>query len=324
MTPAVFLKLLAIFVVIAIGWVAGRAKFFGGGEAARALSNTAFYLFAPALLFRTTARIDFATMPWSALAAFFIPAVAWMLVIYAWRKARQRRGGGTAAAEPSVRAISATFGNTAQLGIPLAAALFGERGLSIHLAVVSLHALTLLSILTLLVELDVARSGNVPAGLGRTLLNTVRNTVIHPIVLPVMVGLGWNVLGLPIPAAADEILVMLGQAVVPVCLIAIGMSLAHYGIRGSARAAVWVSAGKLMLMPALVLLTGYFIFGLQGLPLTVIVMAAALPTGANALMFSQRYAAQEAETTAVLVISTAAFVATAPLWLSLLHFISGG
>lgn len=324
MTPAVFLKLLAIFVVIAIGWIAGRARFFGGGEAARALSNTAFYLFAPALLFRTTARIDFATMPWSALAAFFIPAVAWMLVIYAWRKARQRRGGGTAAAEPSVRAISATFGNTAQLGIPLAAALFGERGLSIHLAVVSLHALTLLSILTLLVELDVARSGNVPAGLGRTLLNTVRNTVIHPIVLPVMVGLGWNVLGLSIPAAADEILVMLGQAVVPVCLIAIGMSLAHYGIRGSARAAVWVSAGKLMLMPALVLLTGYFIFGLQGLPLTVIVMAAALPTGANALMFSQRYAAQEAETTAVLVISTAAFVATAPLWLSLLHFIPGG
>lgn len=324
MTPAVFLKLLAIFVVIAIGWIAGRARFFGGGEAARALSNTAFYLFAPALLFRTTARIDFATMPWSALAAFFIPAVAWMLVIYAWRKARQRRGGGTAAAEPSVRAISATFGNTAQLGIPLAAALFGERGLSIHLAVVSLHALTLLSILTLLVELDVARSGNVPAGLGRTLLNTVRNTVIHPIVLPVMVGLGWNVLGLPIPAAADEILVMLGQAVVPVCLIAIGMSLAHYGIRGSARAAVWVSAGKLMLMPALVLLTGYFVFGLQGLPLTVIVMAAALPTGANALMFSQRYAAQEAETTAVLVISTAAFVATAPLWLSLLHFIPGG
>ena len=60
MTPAVFLKLLAIFVVIAIGWIAGRARFFGGGEAARALSNTAFYLFAPALLFRTTARIDFA------------------------------------------------------------------------------------------------------------------------------------------------------------------------------------------------------------------------------------------------------------------------
>ncbi|MCM5679286.1 AEC family transporter [Schlegelella sp. S2-27] len=324
MTPAVFLKLLAIFVVIAIGWTAGRAKFFGGGEAARALSNTAFYLFAPALLFRTTARIDFGTMPWSALAAFFVPAVGWMLAIYAWRKWRQRRGSGMVAAEPSVRAISSTFGNTAQLGIPLAAALFGEHGLSIHLAIVSVHALTLLSVLTLLVELDVARSGAAPASLWRTLFNTARNTVIHPIVLPVMVGIAWNLLDVPIPAAMDEILVMLGQAVVPVCLIAIGMSLAHYGIRGSAQAAVWISAAKLLAMPAWVLLAGYFVFGLRGLPLTVIVTAAALPTGANALMFSQRYAAQEAETTAVLVISTVVFVATAPLWLSLLHLIPGG
>ena len=324
MTSAVFLKLLAIFVVIAIGLIAGRAKFFGGGEAARALSNTACYLFAPALLFRTTARIDFATMPWSALAAFFVPAVGWMLVIYAWRKWRRRHGSGMLPAEPSVRAISSTFGNTAQLGIPLAAALFGERGLSIHLAIVSVHALTLLSVLTLLVELDVARSGTGPASLGRTLLNTVRNTVIHPIVLPVMIGIAWNLSAAPIPAAMDEILVMLGQAVVPVCLIAIGMSLAHYGIRGAARAAVWISVAKLLAMPLFVLLAGYAVFGLRGLPLTVIVMAAALPTGANALMFSQRYAAQEAETTAVLVVSTAAFVATAPLWLSLLHLIPGG
>ena len=59
MTAAVFLKLLAIFVVIAIGWIAGRARFFGGGEAARALSNTAFYLFAPALLFRTMSAVRF-------------------------------------------------------------------------------------------------------------------------------------------------------------------------------------------------------------------------------------------------------------------------
>jgi malonate transporter and related proteins len=35
-------------------------------------------------------------------------------------------------------------------------------------------------------------------------------------------------------------------------------------------------------------------------------------------MFSQRYRAQEAETTAVNVLSTLGFVVTAPLWLALL------
>jgi malonate transporter and related proteins len=145
----------------------------------------------------------------------------------------------------------------------------------------------------------------------------VRNTLIHPVVLPVLVGMGWNLAGLPIPPAADEILSMLGQAVVPVCLVAIGMSLAHYGLQGSLRGAGWLTAAKLVAQPALVLAVGHFVFGLSGLPLTVIVMCAALPSGTNALMFSQRYRSQEAETTATLVLSTLVFVLTAPLWLAL-------
>lgn len=319
MTPAVFLKLLAIFTVVTIGWLAGRAKFFGGGETARALSNAAFYLFAPALLFRTTARIDFATLPWAVIVAYFVPVVGLLLGIYVWR--RRRRSSEGSPAEPSVRAITATFSNTVQLGIPIALALFGEAGLSIHLAIVSLHALILLSLVTVLVELDVARAASrTEAGrprLAATLKLTVRNTLIHPVVLPVLVGMGGNVAGLPIPPAADEILSMLGQAVVPVCLVAIGMSLAHYGLQGSLRAAGWLTAAKLVAQPALVLVVGHFVFGLSGLPLTVIVMCAALPSGTNALMFSQRYRSQEAETTATLVLSTLVFVLTAPLWLAL-------
>ena len=59
-------------------------------------------------------------------------------------------------------------------------------------------------------------------------------------------------------------------------------------------------------------------FGLRGLPLDVIVMIAALPVGSNALIFAQRYRCGEVEVTAATVISTLAFVLSAPLWLSLL------
>ena len=85
----------------------------------------------------------------------------------------------------------------------MAAALFGEAGLAIHLAIVSLHALVLLTLSTALVELDLARAkaagGELDAHLGRTLLSTARNTIIHPVVLPVLIGLAWNALGLPLP-----------------------------------------------------------------------------------------------------------------------------
>lgn len=326
MSSAVLLKLLAIFVVVALGYVVGRLGWLGkasdGHDPARTLSSAAYYIFVPALLFRTTARIDFRAMPWDTLIAVFVPLVAMLLAVYAWQR-RAARTSGLAVAGPSVRAISAAFGNTVQVGIPMAAALFGEAGLQIHLAIVSLHALTLLTLATALVELDLAqaarRAGAGGAGhLTATLLTTARHTLIHPVVLPVLCGMAWNLLGLPLPAVADEILSTLGDAVVPLCLVLIGMSLAYYGMRGAARPALWLSALKLLVLPALVLAAAHWGFGLRGLPLAVVVMMAALPIGSNALIFAQRYRTLEAETTAATVFSTLAFVVSAPLWLTVL------
>jgi predicted permease len=96
------------------------------------------------------------------------------------------------------------------------------------------------------------------------------------------------------------------------------MSLAYYGVKGAARGAVVISVLKLVVLPALVLATAHWGFGLTGLPLAVVVMMAALPVGSNALIFSQRYAALEAEATAAIVFSTVAFVATASVWLAVL------
>jgi predicted permease len=61
--------------------------------------------------------------------------------------------------------------------------------------------------------------------------------------------------------------------------------------------------------------------GLDGLALAVVVMAASLPVGSNALIFSQRYETLEAEATAAIVLSTFAFVLTAPLWLAVLNLL---
>jgi len=150
------------------------------------------------------------------------------------------------------------------------------------------------------------------------LLTTARNTLIHPVVLPVLAGLAWNLAGLPLPALLDEILSTLGTAVVPLCLVLIGVSLAQYGVKGHLRGATAVTLGKLVLLPAVVLVVAHWGFGLSGVPLAVLVMAASLPVGSNALLFAQRYATLEAEATAAIVASTVAFVATAAFWLAVL------
>lgn len=328
MSTLVLYKLLAIMAAVAIGYVAGRMRWLGRPEAdpARVLSAAAFYIFVPALLFRTTARVDLGALPWRMLAAYFLPALALMLLTHAWHKRRRRQRDGIGAAAPSVRAISVSFGNSVQIGIPMVTAIFGEAGLALHLILVSLHALVLLSVATALVELDLASEQARDAsalGLWRTLTTTVRNTVLHPVVLPVLVGLGWNLLGLGLPGPLDEGLQLLGSAVVPLCLVLIGLSLAYSGTRGHVRGAIGVALAKLLLLPALVLAVAHWGFGLTGLPLSVMVLMASAPVGANALVFAQRYQSMEAETTTAIVLSTLAFMLTVPLWLGLLARLNG-
>lgn len=329
MTAAVLAKLLAIVMAVGIGYASGRMRWLGGSDVdpARVLGNAAFYIFVPALLFRTTARLALHALPWPMLVAFFVPVLAVMFAVYFWQRRRLAHSSLPVPA-PAVRAISAVFGNTLQVGVPMAAALFGEAGLGLHITITSLHALTLLTALTIAVEIDLARAqargdphtGAVKAHpLMATVKVTVRNTVIHPVVLPVLLGLGWNATGLGLPAGLDECLQMLGSAVVPLCLVLIGMSLAYYGLPRDAGAAIGICVLKLLVLPAVVLVTAHWGFGLDGLPLKVAVMIAALPVGSNALIFAQRYDAQQAETTATIVVTTLGYAITAPAWLAVLQ-----
>ena len=338
MNALVASKLLAIFCAVALGWAAGRMRWLGnasaGSDPARTLGNAAFYIFVPALLFRTTARLDMATMPWATVGAFFTPVLAVLLASYGLRRwqlrrvvAADRQQVEQLAAEPAARAVAVVFGNSVQVGIPVAAALFGEAGLGVHIALVSLHAMVLLTVLTVLVELDVARARaqhDAASGLWRTLRSTVRNTVIHPVVLPVLAGMLWHMLGITLPVPLDETLQLLGSAVAPLCLVLIGLSLAYLptaNLRGSLAAAVQVTVLKLLVLPAVVLLVSHGIFGLGGLPLQVVVVMSAMPTGSNALIFAQRYRSHEAAATTAIVISTLAFALTLPGWLAVLAWV---
>ncbi|HKT01438.1 MAG TPA: AEC family transporter [Rugosimonospora sp.] len=308
MSAGLLLKLLAVFAVIGVGWLSGRLRVLGPG-AATTLGAAAFGVFTPALLFRTTAHVDLAKLPWATIVAYYGPTVVLMFAAYAWQRLRHPPRPEV----PAVRALSLSFSNTVQLGIPVATALFGPAGLTLHLALASLQALVLLTTGTMLAE--VGRSTGRWVGAA---LVTLRRAFIHPVVLPILLGLAFNASGLPIPGPVDDVLVTLGQAVVPVSLVTIGLTLAQYGVAGTAGRAVTTALGKLVVQPAAVFPVAYWLLGLRGLPLTVAVMCAALPIGANVLLFAQRYEVLEAEVTGAIVTSTVAYLVTGTLWLLLL------
>jgi malonate transporter and related proteins len=328
MTPAVLYKLLAIVATIAVGWwvqrrgwLAPAGAALGAGAAndtvAQVLGHTTMYLFIPALLFKTMAVQDLAALPLRLLVAYFVPALLFTGVAYAL----YRRQAGATSAAAATRTVAAVYGNAVQLGIPVAAALFGPQGLALHISLVSAHGVLLLTTLTVLAEGTPPAPGQVSPSAWATLRSTVRKSVIHPVVLPVLLGLAYNLTGLGLHPVAEQLLQSLAAAVVPVSLVLIGVSLATYGVRGRLQGAVGVAALKLLVLPALVLAVAHLGFGLRGMPLAVLVMMAALPTGTNALVFAQRYRVQQAQASVAVVVSTLGFIVSAGLWLAVLGWL---
>ena len=73
---------------------------------------------------------------------------------------------------------------------------------------------------------------------------------------------GWG-----LHPALDEALLGLSRAVVPVCLLLIGVNLAQYGLRGRMRGALGTSVLKLFVLPACVLLFAHTVVHLSGMDL---------------------------------------------------------
>ena len=308
-------KLLPIFLLAFAGYLFGRSKAFDSGQVTLGISNVAFYLFVPALLFRTTARIDLASLQFQALAVFFVPSVLLLLAVVLFERRQQ-----TSADAATVRALSMTFGNTVQIGIPVVVAAFGEVGLAIHATIIAVHALVMLTTATILIEWDRRDRQTVGriASIVGVLLPMLKQTLIHPVILPVVAGFAWNFLKLPLTGAVDATLIILAQAAVPLCLVLIGLSMAHYGIKGVIKPALTVSAVKLLVQPLLVALVAFWLVPLAPTVAAVTVLCAALPVGANPLLFAQRYNVAERETTAAIVVSTVLYGGTVTLLLAVL------
>ena len=304
MNQTVISSLLPVVLLIALGLVVGKRGWIRD-TSVKDLANLVFLVLSPALLFHAMSTVRVEQLSLRPVAAYFLGA----FVIF----------GGTLLLKgfnrtSVVTAIANTYSNTAMIGIPLIGLAYGAPGMVTLLTLVSLHSLVLLSLATVAVELAQAReqaaSGegarrHIVAVLGRA----VRNAIIHPVPIPIIVGLLWAQTGWQMPEVIDKPIQWLGQAFGPLALVMVGVTLAQTRVGTHFKGALLLAVVKNLLHPALVVLIGWML-GLSGLPLTVMVVAAALPMGANVFLFSQRYRAAEDLITAAVAVSTATGIVT--------------
>ncbi len=291
-------SLLPVVLLIFVGFIAGRAKLVRP-EAVRDLSNLVFLVLTQAMLFRTMSSVHLERLELRPVFQYFAVATVLffaMLVAYG----RDSRA--------SVLALAGIFSNTLMIGVPLIGLAYGQEGLVLLFTLISLHALVLLTLATLVLELQMAHEHAAETGERRHLLATlfqaVRSAIFHPVPLPILAGLLYAQTDWGLHPVVDKPLQLLGSAFGPVALVLVGITLSQTAIGVRLKDAVRLSLVKTVVHPLLMAAVAWAL-GLRGLHLSVMVVVAALPIGANVFLFSQRYRKEEDTVTAAVAVSTA-------------------
>jgi len=271
---------------------------------ADALTQFVFTVAVPALLFRLMS--DFSRLP-PVDARLLIAYFGGCLAVFALGRLLAFQLFRMDGAAQSVFAVGGIFANTLLLGIPVAKVTLGDAAIPVVSLVLVFNSLVLWTLVTVSVEW--ARTGQVSlAGFAGTAMNVVTN----PVVASILAGTAWGWAGVPLPGIADRTLDLVGQAAVPLSLIALGMGLAEFGVREAWRESAAICVLKLAVQPIVV----YALARLLDLPpleTQAVVLLAAMPVGANVYLMAREFGALPGAIAASLVISTALAAFTTPV-----------
>jgi malonate transporter and related proteins len=266
--------------LIAAGYLAVLFRFVSE-TANKGISEFAFSIAIPALLFRTIVVSEFPSVSAFSIWGAFYGALAltWIAALLMSAVLRQQREDGP------VFAIGAVYGNIVMLGIPLTLSALGSQAAGSMALILSVNTPLLWLCGTLqMAWIDRKQSGS-PASL---VLPIILDLARNPIMLALGLGLLWRLTGIGLHPVVDRTVELLAQAGSPTALIALGINLFRFEVRGAKLGIVIMCALKLLAMPAVAWMLAHLL-QLPPIVAGVVVLFAAMPTGANAYIFAVQY-----------------------------------
>lgn len=290
---------LPIFIVAGSGAVLQRAR----PGALGLLGPAALYIFGPALvldgLLATQLALDVSLRIVAAAAVTMLAMVA-----VSWVVSRLMRLDRTM---ESGFMLAGAFGNSGNMGIPLAFLAFGDDGLSVAIMVFVTHT-----------------SVNWPVGIyiaarGRAkgwapLLQAVR----APTLYAVPVALAVRALDWTLPATLDRPISMLADAAIPAMLLVLGYQLAQ-GIEVKQPGSLTTVLATRLIVGAAVAVGVTTLLGLEGVVRNTVVLIAAMPAAVFVSILATEYRTVPRFVASTVIIGTFASLVTLTVVINLLQ-----
>jgi predicted permease len=192
------------------------------------------------------------------------------------------------------------FSNTGNLGLPLCLFAFGEIGLDYAILVFAVMAVYAYSVGVWMVS-----GGGSPIAV-----------IKEPMVWATILGAIFMIQGWQTPVFLTNALDLIGQIVIPLMLITLGVALARLKAPSLGRA-VWLSSVKFIVCAGIPYFIGRW-FELEPIALAVLIVQVATPVAVTSYLLAQKYGANANEVAGLVVVSTALSVIGLPLLLAFL------
>ncbi len=277
-----------VFILGAIGYGWVKLGFEYRVEFVTRLTMT---LSVPCLIFVAlmTADIDpqaLASLSLASFAAYAIVSVVFIVIL------KLRRLSFSTYLAPLV------FGNTGNLGLPLAMFAFGDAGLSYAVVVFAVMA-----ILSFTIGVWVVSGGG-------SLLRVVKEPMVAGTVLGALfLWQGWST-----PIFLTNALELIGQMAIPIMLITLGVAVARLETRAMSQA-VWLSVLKAVICAGAAWLAARW-FGLAPIPTAVLIVQISTPVAVTSYLLAEKYGDDAQPVAGMVVASTILSVITLPLILA--------
>ncbi|WP_372990371.1 AEC family transporter [Sulfitobacter sp.] len=192
------------------------------------------------------------------------------------------------------------FGNTGNMGLPLALFAFGDVGLGYAVVVFAIMAIWSFTFGVWLV-----------AGAG-----SFGKVMREPLVWATLLGALFLVQDWQTPKFLTSTLSLLGQMAIPMMLITLGVAVARLSPGGIGRAVV-LSALKLVICVGIAWGAGLY-FDLEPIAFGVLVLQVATPVAVTSYLLAEKYGADAQSVAGLVVVSTLMSVAALPVLLAFL------
>ena len=260
-----------IGIVILAGYIAARLR-IGGSSAQMVLNRFSFFVCSPCLMFAILSKEPIFDIFHSSIVVAFASAMAVGVIFLIVNRLHFHMD----AAHATIGALNSLYLNSNNIGLPIATYILGDPALVAPILVMQQALFTPVG----LTVLDMATTGRVSAK------EVLKQPFHQPMLIASLLGIavsvvsaqtGWFV----IPDFLYDPIDMIGDAAVPMILMAFGMSL--HGTRPmqdrtARQATVTVTVLKNLVMPLVAFLLSYFVMGFRGPTLYACVVLAALPT----------------------------------------------